>query len=69
MKGEHPFRVVKRQFGYTNVRYRRLVKNAAQVVTLIALSNLWMARKRLLALTGKVRPESGKKMVLRAILA
>jgi IS5 family transposase len=51
-KVEHPFRVVKRQFGYTKVRYRGLAKNAAQVLTLFALSNLWMARRRLLHLTG-----------------
>ena len=51
-KVEHPFRVVKRQFGYTKVRYRGLAKNAAQVLTLFALSNLWMARRRLLQATG-----------------
>ena len=45
---EHPFRVVKRQFGYVKVRYKGLVKNTAQVKTLLALSNLWMARKHLL---------------------
>jgi IS5 family transposase len=47
---EHPFRVIKRQFGYTKVRFRGLAKNAAQVLTLFALSNLWMARRRLLAM-------------------
>jgi transposase, IS5 family len=26
-KVEHPFRVIKRQFGYTKVRYRGLAKN------------------------------------------
>lgn len=51
-KVEHPFRVVKRQFGYTKVRYRGLAKNAAQVLTLFALSNLWMARRRLLPAAG-----------------
>ena len=55
-KVEHPFRVIKRQFGYTKVRYRGLVKNTAQVLTLFALSNLWMARRRLLPTTGAVRP-------------
>jgi IS5 family transposase len=55
--GEHPFRVVKRQFGYVMVRFKGLAKNTAQVVTLFALSNLWMARKRLLAMTGKLRPQ------------
>jgi len=54
-KVEHPFRVMKRQFGYTKVRFRGLVKNAAQMVTLFALSNLWMARRHLLASTGEVR--------------
>ena len=51
-KVEHPFRVVKRQFGYTKVRYRGLAKNTAQVLTLFALSNLWIARRRLLLPTG-----------------
>ena len=45
----HPFRVIKRQFGYTKVRYRGLKKNAAQVQTLFALSHLWMARRKLMA--------------------
>lgn len=39
--------MIKRQFGYTKVRYRGLAKNIAQVLTLFALSNLWMARRRL----------------------
>lgn len=47
-KVEHPFRVVKRQFGYVKVKYRGLAKNTANLVTLFALSNLWMVRKRLL---------------------
>jgi IS5 family transposase len=49
-KVEHPFRVIKRQFGFTKVRYRGLAKNTAQLTTLFALSNLWMARRRLLAM-------------------
>lgn len=49
---EHPFRVIKRQFGYTKVRFRGLAKNTAQLLTLFGLSNLWMARKRLLAAAG-----------------
>jgi IS5 family transposase len=52
---EHPFRVVKRQFGYQKVRFKGLFKNIAQVLTLFALSNLWMARRTLLAFTGEVR--------------
>ena len=47
-KVEHPFRVIKRQFGYAKVKYRGLAKNTANLVTLFALSNLWMVRKRLL---------------------
>ena len=47
-KVEHPFRVIKRQFGYVKVKYRGLAKNTANLVTLFALSNLWMVRKRLL---------------------
>ena len=47
-KVEHPFRVIKRQFGFTKVRYRGLAKNTAQLVTLFALSNLWMARRALI---------------------
>ena len=47
-KGEHAFRVVKRQFGYTKVRYRGLTKNTAQLRTLFALANLWMARRALM---------------------
>ena len=39
-KVEHPFRVIKRQFGFTKVRYRGLVQNTTQLVTLFALSNL-----------------------------
>ena len=30
--------MIKRQFGYTKVRYRGLAKNMAQVLTLFALS-------------------------------
>jgi len=48
-KVEHPFRVIKQQFGFVKVRYRGLKKNTAQLTTLFALSNLWMARRKLLA--------------------
>ena len=49
-KVEHPFRVIKRQFGYVKACYRGLANNAAQVTTLFMLSNLWMARRKLQAL-------------------
>ena len=51
-KVEHPFRVVKRQFGFVKVRYRGLKKNTLQLKTLFALSNLWMARHSLMAKQG-----------------
>lgn len=47
-KVEHPFRVIKRQFGFARVKYRGLAKNTANLMTLFALSNLWMARRKLL---------------------
>lgn len=47
-KVEHPFRVIKRQFGFIKVRYRGLKKNTAQLNTLFALSNLWMVRSKLM---------------------
>jgi IS5 family transposase len=48
-KVEHPFRVIKQQFGHMKARYRGLAKNGSHLVTLFALSNLWMARRTLLA--------------------
>jgi transposase, IS5 family len=57
-KVEHPFRVIKRQFGLAKVRFRGLAKNTSHVVTLFALSNLWMARKKLMAMAGVVRPQT-----------
>ena len=48
-RGEHAFRVIKRQFGYLKVRYRGLTKNTAQLHTLFALANIWMVRRQLLA--------------------
>jgi IS5 family transposase len=35
-----------------------LIKNTAQLKTLVALSNLWMARRKLLVLDGVVRPKA-----------
>jgi len=51
-KVEHPFRIIKRQFGYVKVHYRGLKKNTAQRVTLFALSNLWMVRGNLMGAQG-----------------
>jgi IS5 family transposase len=55
-KVEHPFRVIKRQFGLVKVRFRGLQKNTAHLLTLFALSNLWMARRPLMEMLGAVRP-------------
>jgi len=46
---EHPFRVLKRQFGYIKTRYRGLAKNRAQLFSLFALGNLYLVRRRLMA--------------------
>lgn len=57
-KVEHPFRVIKRQFGLAKVRFKGLAKNTAHVITLFAPSNLWMAQRRLIAVAGQVRPQA-----------
>jgi IS5 family transposase len=41
----HLFRVVKRQFGYQKARFKGLVKNAARILTIFALSNSCMMRR------------------------
>ena len=46
-KVEHAFGVLKCQFGYRKVRYKGLEKNTAQLHTLFALVNLYLARKPL----------------------
>ena len=48
-KVEHPFRVLKRQFGFVKTRYRGLAKNRAQLFTLFALGNLFLMRRELMA--------------------
>lgn len=60
-KVEHPFRVITRQFGLMKVRFRGLARNTAHLTALFALSNLWMARRRLLATTGQLRPRFAKR--------
>ncbi len=55
-KVEHPFWVIKRQFGHVKVHYRGLAKNTAQLKTLFALSNLWMAREKMRVLDRQFRP-------------
>ncbi len=50
-KGEHPFRVIKQQFGFQKTRLRGMLKNRCKVNVLVALSNLFMAPRRLLCST------------------
>jgi IS5 family transposase len=49
---EFPFRVVKRQFRFTKVRYRGLFKNGQALTTKFALANLYTVRRTLLSSTG-----------------
>lgn len=51
-KVEHPFRIIKCQFGYRKTRYRGIQKNADQVFSLMALANLYHVRQKLLIPTG-----------------
>lgn len=48
-KVEHPFRVIKDLWFHRKVRYKGLSKNAGQMFMLCALANLFMVRKKLLA--------------------
>jgi len=48
-KVEFPFRIIKQLWGHVKVRYRGLQKNASRLHFLFALSNLYQARKALLA--------------------
>jgi IS5 family transposase len=47
-RGEHPFHVVKRLWGFAKVRYRGLAKNLARAFTLFALANLYAVRRQLM---------------------
>lgn len=47
-KVEHPFRVIKRQSGYTKVRFRALLKNTAQQTMLFALFSDFRLNRRFL---------------------
>ena len=46
-KVEHPFRILKRNFGFTKVRYRGLWKNHQWLCAAFALVNLYQHRNRL----------------------
>ncbi len=47
-KGEHPFRVIKQQFGFQKTRLCGMAKNRCKVNVLAALTNLFLARRKLL---------------------
>ncbi|MGB9375554.1 MAG: IS5 family transposase [Jiangellales bacterium] len=50
-KVEHPYLIVKRDFGFTKTRYRGLTKNRNHLHMLFASAN-WLMRARAVALTG-----------------
>jgi transposase, IS5 family len=50
---EHVFGVVKRLWGFAKVRYRGLAKNATRAFTALALANIYLSRRPLMA---QVRP-------------
>ena len=50
-KGEHAFLVVKHLWHYQKVRYKGLYKNAVQVFSLFALTNLYLVRHELRMMT------------------
>ena len=48
-KVEHPFRVIKQQFGFQKTRLRGLAKNSCKINVMAAPTNLYLARGHLLA--------------------
>jgi IS5 family transposase len=46
-KVEHPFRVIKQQFGFQKTRLRGLAKNHCKINVLAALTNLFATRRQL----------------------
>lgn len=50
-KVEHIFRVIKCQFGYVKTRYKGLYKNEVQMFSLLALTNIYTQRKKLMQLS------------------
>jgi IS5 family transposase len=48
-KAEHPFRVIKQQFGFQKTRLRGMAKNRCKLNVLAALTNLYLARRQLMA--------------------
>ncbi|MBB3063176.1 IS5 family transposase [Microbulbifer rhizosphaerae] len=46
-KFEHPFRYIKRVFGYSKIRYRGLTKNTERLFLQAGFANLLIGRKYL----------------------
>ena len=46
---EHPFHIVKNLFGHRKTRYRGIAKNESQWRVLVALANVYMTRKKIMA--------------------
>ena len=61
-KVEHPFRVIKLQFGYVRTRFRGVAKNTAQLTTLFALASLWIHPASMAA------NQTGKSTLLRVFI-
>ena len=49
-KVKHPFRAIKQQFGFRKTRLLGLAKNRCKINVLAALTNLFLARRQLLAI-------------------
>ena len=56
-KVEWPFRILKRVFGFTKVRYRGLKKNHEWLCAAFALANLYKNRKRLAKINLQLAPK------------
>ena len=55
-KVEYVFRVLKCLFGYRHVRYRGIAQNGTQVIALLALADIFLARRRLAPARGEGGP-------------
>ncbi len=52
-KVEYPFHIIKNRFSMNKVRYCGLTKNTAQLMSLLGLANLMIAKRRLLGLNAQ----------------
>ena len=58
-KVEHPFRIIKCQFGFTKARYRGLKKNDGKLGVLFALTNI-ARMEQMLRAQGRLSLQLGK---------